>query len=310
MVIAMSNTSKVMKDNSVISVQNFSKSFGRNKVIDDLSFEVSKGEIFAFLGANGSGKTTTLRALLGIYSADKGELLINGVKYAPIHSSMLGYLPEERGLYTTSKVLETMVYFGQLKGMTREQSTKKAIQYLKRVGLEDKTQETIKKLSSGQQQKIQLGITVINSPKLLILDEPTKGLDPVNRDLLIELLLELNKQGATIIFSTHQMEEAEKIADRILMIKEGKKALYGELEEVKQGFGSNIIHLDYKGEFPDNPKLYTAHVEHRKAEVVPLEGVTHKEILSFLLGKIEISNFQISTPSLHEIFVRVTNQND
>ena len=165
---------------NIITIKNFYKSFGSKKVIENLSFEVKQGEIFAFLGANGSGKTTTIRCLLQIYKADKGELLINNKIYSAKMSSMLGYLPEERGLYLNSNVLDTLIYFAQLRGVDKKEAKKRGLEFLEKVGLIDKSNSKISKLSSGQQQKIQLGITIINKPELLILDEPTKGLDPVN----------------------------------------------------------------------------------------------------------------------------------
>lgn len=292
---------------NIIGVKGFYKSFGRKKVITDLNFEVRAGEIFAFIGANGSGKTTTLRALLSIYSPDKGELLINGQKYNYKMCSLLGYLPEERGLYMSSKVLETLVYFGRLKGLSTVDSKKRALEYLQKVDLADKANTEIKKLSSGQQQKIQLGITIINKPKLLILDEPTKGLDPVNRDLLMTMLMDLNKSGSTILFSTHQMEEAEKIAERILMIKNGKKALYGELDEIKKSFGDNTIQIHFHGDFPENENLYRAKIQKNYAEVTPNANTDSTEILKYLLAKnLQVVSFGITTPTLQEIFVEVS----
>ena len=171
-----------MNENA-ISIKNFSLSFGKKKIIDDLSFEIKKGEVFGLLGSNGSGKTSIIRTLLGLYQADSGELLINGEVFAPGKKNILGYLPEERGLYKKESVIDVMTYFGQLKGMTKKAASKWSMGYLKRVGLEDKAKLKIDRLSGGQQQKIQLGMTIINSPDLLILDEPTKGFDPVNRQL-------------------------------------------------------------------------------------------------------------------------------
>lgn len=299
------------KNVSVIKIENFSKSFGDVKVVKDLSFEVNKGDIFAFIGANGSGKTTTIRCLLGIYGSDEGQLTINGKVYSPDDSNMLGYLPEERGLYLNSRVLETMIYFGQLKGMEKEAAKKFSEDFLMRVGLADKAKTEIKKLSSGQQQKIQLGITIINSPKLLILDEPTKGLDPVNRQLMLDMLFELNKNGSTIIFSTHQMEEAERIANRMLMIKQGKKALYGDIDDIKKSFSDGILKFTFSGDkFPENNKLYELKVENHTAEVNPTGKTTQKAILKHLLDQnIEITKFEQATPSLNEIFIKVT-END
>ncbi|MFW5719869.1 MAG: ABC transporter ATP-binding protein, partial [Candidatus Dojkabacteria bacterium] len=206
--------------------------------------------------------------------------------------------------------LETLVYFGRIKGLEAAQAEKRALEYLKRVELSDKKDTEIKKLSSGQQQKIQLGITVINSPELLILDEPTKGLDPVNRDLLLDMLLELNKSGSTIVFSTHQMEEAEKIADRLVMIKDGKRALYGTLEEIKESFGTHMIRVRFEGKLPENNDMYAARVENRYAELEPQNNCTPQDVLKYLISKdVKITHFEVSAPSLHAIFVKVSKDN-
>ena len=256
----------------IIEVSHFSKRFGTTTVVDDLSFEVERGEVFAFLGANGSGKTTTIRTLLGVYEQDEGDLFIDGRPYTPEQAGMLGYLPEERGLYATSPVLETLVYFGELKGLRRAEAIKRATDYLERVGLADKAKVNLKKLSGGQQQKVQLGATIINEPELLILDEPTKALDPVNRALLMDLLLELNRGGSTIVFITHQMEEVERIAERLVMIHEGERALYGSLHEVKAAFSDNSLRVEFAGTFPEHPDLYEAKVSKGTALVMPRAG--------------------------------------
>jgi len=197
-----------------------------------------------------------------------------------------------------------------LKGLSGKDAKIESLKYLDRVDLTDKANVKINKLSSGQQQKIQLGITLINKPKLLILDEPTKGLDPINRNFLMEILLEMNKQeGATILFSTHQLEEVEKIADRLVMIKDGERKLYGEVNEVKAQYGNNIIRISYKGKLPENSKLYTYSSENYYAEIVPQEGIHTNEILKFLVdNKLEISKFEVGAPSLTEIFIKVINE--
>ena len=225
---------------NIVEVKHFKMTFGNKTVIKDLSFEVRKGEIFGFLGSNGSGKTTTLRALLGFYTPSDGELLIDGKKYDPEDSSVtIGYLPEERGLYRKEPVIDTMVYFGELKGLKnpREWSMK----YLKRVGLEDKANMKVEKLSGGQQQKVQLGITIMNDPKLLILDEPTKGFDPINRRLLMNIIDELHKKGTAIIMITHYMDEVEKLCDRALLLKDGVARAYGSISEIKKEFGGKSL---------------------------------------------------------------------
>ncbi len=221
----------------IVEIRHFKMKFGDKTVIKDLSFDVFQGEVFGFLGSNGSGKTTTLRALLGLYEPTAGELLIDGKPYAVDSQINLGYLPEERGLYKKEKVLDVMIYFGQLKGLSRDEAKEFSLNFLKRVDLVDKAGMRLDKLSGGQQQKIQLGVTIMGDPELLIMDEPTKGFDPVNRRLLMNIIEERRKAGATIIYVTHQMEEVEQLCDRLILLKDGQAAAYGTLAEVKKQFG-------------------------------------------------------------------------
>ena len=220
------------KTPNVIEIKNFSISFGGKQVIDNLNFNIKKGETFGFLGSNGSGKTTTIRSLLGIYTPTKGQLLIDGKKFDPANSSEIGYLPEERGLYNKESVLDVMVYFGQLKGLSKRYAEKWSKEYLKRVNLEDKINTKVDKLSGGQQQKIQLGVTIMSKPSVLILDEPTKGFDPVNRRLLMSIIEEEKQKGSTIIYISHDMTEVERLCDRILLLKNGQAAAYGTIPEI------------------------------------------------------------------------------
>ena len=223
--------------NPIISIHHFRMDFGNKTVIKDLSFDVHRGEVFGFLGSNGSGKTTTIRSLLGIYQPTGGTLFINGKPFAVDGDVKLGYLPEERGLYKKESVIDTMMYFGQLKGLTRDEARARSEAYLQRVKLFDKASTRLDKLSGGQQQKIQLGITIIDNPDLLILDEPTKGFDPVNRKLLMDIIEEHQQAGATIMFVTHQMEEVERLCDRIILLKDGTSYAYGSVPAVKKKFG-------------------------------------------------------------------------
>lgn len=225
----------------IVKVQDFSLTIAGKQIVKQLDFEVLPGEVFAFLGSNGSGKTSTIRSLLGIYEATTGELHINGSKLTPDTASIVGYLPEERGLYARAKVLDTMTYFGELKGMKRQDAKEEAIAFLERVELADKAHVKIKKLSGGQQQKIQLGVAIMGDPKLLILDEPTKGLDPVNRKLLLDIVDELQQKGVAVIYITHLMEEVERLADRLLVLKDGKARAYGTVAKVKKEFNSTSI---------------------------------------------------------------------
>lgn len=296
-----------MNTENVISVKDFQMRFGSKTVIENLSFEVKKGEVFGFLGSNGSGKTTTIRALLGIYPPTKGELLIQGKVFEPTMGGFLGYLPEERGLYKKESVIDTMVYFGRLKGMTNDAAREWSLKYLERVELQDKAKERLAKLSGGQQQKIQLGVTIMNNPKLLILDEPTKGFDPVNRRLMMDIIQEQMDAGATVVLVTHQMEEAERLCDRIMLLKDGRRRLYGTLDEIKKQYGSSTIMVNFSGTLkPDNSLYQIDNKTATTAKLTPQAGVDAQRILSSLVSQnLNINKFEVQQVSLDDIFVRV-----
>lgn len=235
---------------NMVEVNHFKMAFSGKTLIKDLSFTVGKGEIFGFLGSNGSGKTTTIRALLGFYEPTGGELLVDGKKFNPEDSSVtVGYLPEERGLYRKETVMDNMLYFAELKKL--QNAREWILKYLKRVGLADKADQRVDKLSGGQQQKIQLGITIMGDPKLLILDEPTKGFDPINRRLLMDIIDEHHAKGTSIIMVTHYMDEVERFCDRALLLKDGTARAYGTIKEIKREFGGKSldqIFVDVYGE--------------------------------------------------------------
>ncbi|MBQ8157239.1 ATP-binding cassette domain-containing protein [Candidatus Saccharibacteria bacterium] len=222
-----------------VEIKDFRISFAGKTVIKKLSFSVKKGEIFGLLGSNGSGKTTTIRTLLGIYKADRGQLLINGKPFDQNSDIKVGYLPEERGLYKKENVIDTMVYFGRLRGLKDPKGW--SMKYLKRVDMADYAKTKVEKLSQGMQQKIQIGITIMGDPDLLILDEPTKGFDPVNRRLLMDIIEELHTKGSTIILITHYMDEVERFCDRILLLKDGVARAYGTINEVRNKFHRRSI---------------------------------------------------------------------
>ncbi len=292
----------------IVSIRNFTMRFGTKTVIEDLSFEVKRGQVFGFLGANGSGKTTTIRALLGIYEPSAGELLVRGKRFTPEQGQILGYLPEERGLYKKETVLSVMMYFGELKNMSRTAARSEALAYLKRVGLEDKANEKIETLSGGQQQKIQLGVTIMNRPELLILDEPTKGFDPVNRRLMMDIIAERVKDGATVMLVTHHMEEVERLCSDIVLLKDGRRRVYGPINDVKKEYGHERVYVRFSGNFIPQENLYTINAQTpTSAELTPHQSITTQDIFVALSKQpgLTISAFELRYPSLDDIFVKI-----
>lgn len=293
---------------SIIGVDNLNLVLGGKRIVHDLSFEVRPGEVFAFLGANGSGKTSTIRALLGIYKATSGTLLVNGQTYNPAMSHLLGYLPEERGLYTRAAVLDTMIYIGELKGMSATAARKESFAYLERAGIPDKANVKLNKLSGGQQQKVQLGVALLGKPKLLILDEPTKGLDPVNRKLLMDMVLELRERGSAVVYITHLMEEVERLAERLMIIKDGERKAYGTVAEVKNEFGKPVIAVRYTGSLPKQPKSFSVHKRGTSsAELLPAKPEAYDAVLKELATakSLSLSRYDIVQPSIEDVFIEI-----
>ena len=286
--------------------------FGHTTVIEDLSFDVMRGETFGFIGSNGSGKTTTIRALLGIYQPTGGTLLVNGRVFTPAQGSTLGYLPEERGLYKKEKVLDVMVYFGRLKGLTPRAAKTWSLDYLERVDLTDKAGTRVDKLSGGQQQKIQLGVTIMNNPDLLILDEPTKGFDPVNRRLLMGIIEDQKKAGATVLMVTHQMEEVERLCDRVIMLKDGRAEAYGTISQIQDRFGGRTVRLRYAGQLPaTSPDWEPTLVDRNYAELSLTDDADEAAVLRDLVeAGVAVSSFTTTKKSMDEIFVTIYGDHD
>lgn len=289
-----------------VHIRNFRMDFGRNTVVRDLSFDINRGETFGFLGSNGSGKTTTIRALLGIYQPTAGILHVNGRSFQPEDGGKLGYLPEERGLYTKESVIDVMTYFGRLKGLSKRAALSWSLGYLERVALGDKAKVRVDRLSSGQQQKVQLGVTIMNDPELLILDEPTKGFDPVNRRLLMDIIEAQKKVGATVLMVTHQMEEVERLCDRVVLLKDGKAEAYGTIAEVQGQYGGTIIRLKYSGDIPDSAHYEVTLRESNYAELTVTDHVDEAVIVRELVeAGVLVRSFLTSKLSLDDIFVKV-----
>lgn len=231
-----------------LEVRNLTKTFEKIVAVDNASFEVPDGSIFGLIGRNGAGKTTTIRMMMGIYLPDDGEVILKGVKVGQEFKSRVGYLPEERGLYKKMKVLDTLLYFAELKGKTGRSVQKKAEEYLKRFDLYDRRLAKVEDLSKGNQQKLQFISTILHDPDFIILDEPFSGLDPVNTNLLKDIILEMKSKGKVIIFSTHLMDFAEKMCDHIAMIDRGKIILKGSLSEIKAKYAQRNVSLTYDGD--------------------------------------------------------------
>ncbi len=290
----------------VIEVRDFRMAFGDQIVIDNLGFEVHAGETFGLLGSNGSGKTTTIRALLGIYQPTAGRLLVEGRRFDPAQGSRLGYLPEERGLYRKEPVLDVMTYFGRLKGLSRHEADGWSRAFLERVGLQNHAKVRLDKLSGGQQQKVQLGVTMMNAPSILILDEPTKGFDPVNRRLLMDLVDEQRALGSTVVMVTHQMDEVERLCDRILLLKDGRAEAYGTVSEVQDAYGGQRVRVRFSGVLPPSANYRLAVSERNYAELELPEGTEVNAVIRELLDAgVRLRDFSTARMSLEEIFLKV-----
>jgi ABC-2 type transport system ATP-binding protein len=291
---------------AVIAVDDFVMRFGARTVVDGLSFAVGAGETFGLLGSNGSGKTTTIRALLGITEPTSGSLTVDGERYRASARGGIGYLPEERGLYRKETVLDVMTYFARLKGMASREATRWSQEYLERVGLADRGRLRIDKLSGGQQQKVQLGITIMDRPRLLILDEPTKGLDPLNRRLLLDLVDERRADGATVVLVTHHMDEVERLCDRILLLKDGVSAAYGSVREVQDVFGGAVARVHATGPIPPSPLYTVSRREGAVVDLVPTGPTDGGPILASLVAAgVAVTGFAMRRIPLDEVFVQV-----
>jgi ABC-2 type transport system ATP-binding protein len=233
---------------NALEVKNLTKRFDTLVAVDNASFDVPEGSIFGLIGRNGAGKTTTIRMMMGIYLPDEGEVHLRGVKVGQEFKNRVGYLPEERGLYKKMKVLDTLLYFAEIKGKSGRDVLKKANEYLKRFELYDRRLSKVEDLSKGNQQKLQFIATVLHDPDFVILDEPFSGLDPVNTNLLKDIILEMKERGKIIIFSTHLMEFAEKLCDHLAMIDHGKIILKGKLSEIKSKYAQRNVSLNYEGD--------------------------------------------------------------
>ena len=292
---------------NAVELEGVEKRFGAKVAVDGLSLEVPRGCIYGFLGPNGAGKTTTLRMIVGIFYPDAGRLSVLGQSDPASVKERIGYLPEERGLYEKMRVRDLMTYFGQLKGMETGLARKRASELLQRFGLGESADKKCQALSKGMAQKAQILATLIHEPELIILDEPFSGLDPLNRDLMRDLILQLKREGRSVIFSTHIMEQAEQICDRVLLIDDGRKILDGELSAVRSSAGKEI-RLDYDGDgdfLHDLPGVARGNDSGKQAELFMEEDADPQAVLAALVAaRVRVRRFDLRELSLHEIFIR------
>lgn len=292
---------------NVLAASRISKRFAATRAVDDLSFEVHGGEIFAMLGPNGAGKTTTIRIALDILKPDQGDISVFGTSLTQDGKDRIGYLPEERGLYRNITVLDCLTYLGALKGMDSRFAKKRAEQLLERVDLGPNKHQKVSELSRGMQQKAQFAATILHDPDLVIIDEPFSGLDPVNTRLIKAMLYEIRAQGKTIIMSTHMMHQVEEMADRLLMMNEGKRVLYGPVASVREQFALNAVYVDGVGDWSTLPGVAQIRQEDKETELLLEEDFTPEDLLAQLVGNPEfrVSRFEVAVPSLNDIFITV-----
>ena len=292
----------------LLTLDNICKSFGDTVAVDNLSLQVPEGVIYGIIGPNGAGKTTTIRMIMNITIPDAGRVLIDGQTATPDFRNRVGYLPEERGLYKKMTVTEVLVYMAQLKGCSARAAQSQVDPWLQRMGLFDYRLKKVEELSKGMQQKLQFISTILHEPDLVILDELFSGLDPLNIEIIKDILLELKRNGKTILFSTHVMEQAEKLCDHVCMISHGRKVIDGSMTEVKAQFGKNSVQIEIEGDGHFLRELSgVLHVTefNNYLELELAEGVDSNEILKQVVERVAVRRFTQLEPSLYNIFIEM-----
>jgi len=291
---------------NTVEIQEVSKTFGHHRAVDDLSLNVSKGSVYGFIGPNGSGKTTTIRMIMNIIYPDAGSIRIFGEEKTQTATDRIGYLPEERGLYKKMKIRQLLRFYGGMKNGTDINQEVDA--WLERFELSEWGNKMVEALSKGMSQKVQFIAAVVAKPELLILDEPFTGLDPVNTDVIKDAVLDLQRQGTTVIFSTHDMNTAEKMCDFIFMIFKGKKVLDGTLESIQERYGDDTLRVRVDGDgtwIREIPGVQQVRDFGRMQEIRMNGGSDSQAILNAIMARSRVQQFEVAKPSLHDIFVRI-----
>jgi len=293
----------------LLQLLNVKKYYATQKAVDDISFSIKQGSIFGLLGPNGAGKTTLLRMITGIFYPDEGEIVFDDKKFDPLSDNLyIGYMPEERGLYKKMKIGEQALYLARLKGLSKSQAMERIKYWFPRLGMESWWNKKVEDLSKGMSQKLQFVTTVLHEPKLIILDEPFSGLDPVNANVIKDEIFELAKKGSTIIFSTHRMEQVEEICDHIVLVNQGKKILDGTVQSIKQQFKENIFRIQVSN-VPVNINHSSFDVIKQTDNQLTLkinEAGHNNEVLQYFINEnSSIEAFNEILPSLNEVFIRL-----
>ncbi len=291
---------------NIIELEGITKTYGTHKAVDDLTLHVPKGSIYGFIGPNGSGKTTTIRMIMNILYPDNGNIKVNGKELVGSQMGDVGYLPEERGLYSKMKVKDLIKFYGELKGVKNLDA--EADKWLKKFDLAKWADKKVEALSKGMSQKVQFIITVISYPDLIILDEPFSGLDPVNAEIIKEEILKLRDKGSTIIFSTHDMSVAEKMCDYIFMIYKGQKVLDGTLASIQEKFGNDTLRVQTElgvSALKDIRGVERVNDFGAIQEIRMEKHADSQEVLSSIMSKTKVMKFELTSPSLNDIFIRI-----
>ena len=295
---------------ALVSVNHLRKAYGEKKAVDNVTFTVESGEILGLIGPNGAGKSSTIKMVLDFMKPDAGDIKIFGTQMNEASKNQIGYLPEEKGLYKKLSVMEQILYFASLKGMHKAAAREKANELLQQTGMFDSRKKKIKELSKGMGQMIQFIVTIIHDPKLLILDEPFSGLDPVNTELLKSIVGSLRDSGKAVILCTHQMNQVEELCDRVLMINQGKAVLYGDLNEIKKKHRKSSVQVSVEGTLGDLPGVIDKKYNGNAVELIPAPDTTPQMILDQLRNQgTTINRFEINTPTLNDIFLTIAGGN-
>lgn len=290
----------------MLQVTNLTKTFKDTVAVDNISFNVEPGKIFGLLGPNGAGKTTTIRMILNIIRPSVGTILFEGKSFTKEFFNYVGYLPEERGLYKKSKVLDTILYFASLKNMDKKSAVDESIKWLKKLEIENYKGKKIEELSKGNQQKVQFIASVVHNPKLLIFDEPFSGFDPIIQQIIKEILLSFVNSGKIIILSTHQMDTAEKLCSDIFLINKGKEVCSGSLSQIKKQSGTNNVRIEFEGDSSViNSSPFIAHADCYSgcAEIQLKDNILPQDFLRSIIDKVAVTQFSIIEPTLNKIFI-------